>query len=154
MASIKHVVTPDQYRTIIVKGPSVCTLREEILQALKNFGAAEKVNSKQIKNNYLLFVTFTNPDSANEAVSSLSNHLQLPDDVVVQPHTPYRRPQDSISAFKLQVEWCRRARKTHAFVNFKHEEDFSIAVQRLCIFGHGLLGYGSSSMNVQTIQEW
>ena len=152
-ASIKHVVMPDQYRTIIVKGPSVCTLREEILQALKNFGAAEKVNSKQIKNNYLLFVTFTNPDSASEAVSSLSNHLQLPDDVVVQPHTPYRRPQDSISAFKLQVEWCRRARKTHAFVNFKNEEDFSIAVQRLCIYDHGICGYGLSSMKFRPSKD-
>ena len=140
-ASIKHVLMPDQFRTVILKGPSAGSLREEILQALKHFGAIERLYSKEFKNDHQLFVTFTDPDSACEAVQSFSNQLQLPD-VVVQPYTPYRRPQDSISAFKLHVEWCRRDRKQYAFVNFENEEDFSIAVQRFCSYGHATsVGY-------------
>ena len=133
--SVKHVLMPDQYRTVIVKGASVGTTnKEEILQALKDFGVIER-ESRNFKNDHQLFVTFANPDSAYEAVGSFHNQFQHPD-VVVQPYTPYKRQQDSISAFTLHVEWCRRARKEYAFVNFDNEEDFSIAVQRFCIPGH------------------
>ena len=133
--SVKQVLMPDQYRTVMVKGTAAGTKnREEILQVLKHFGVIER-ESRNFKNDHQLFVTFANPDHACEAVRSFHNQFELPD-VVVQPYTPYQRQQDSISAFTLHVEWCRRARKQHAFVNFDNEEDFSIAVQRFCIRGH------------------
>ena len=133
--SVKYVLMPDQYRTVMIKGASAGTIyREEILQVLKQFGVIER-ESRNFKNDHQLFVTFTNPDSACEAVKSFQDQPVLPD-VVIQPYTPYQRQQDSISAFTLHVEWCRRARKQHAFVNFDNEEDFCIAKQRFCIPGY------------------
>ena len=132
--SVKHILMPDQYRTVMVKGASAGTLyKEEILQTLRYFGVIER-ESRNFKNDHQLFITFASPDSACEAVRSFQDQLKLPD-IVVQPYTPYQRQQESISAFTLHVEWCRRARKPHAFVNFDNEEDFTIAVQRLCISG-------------------
>ena len=134
-ATIKYLLMPDQYRTVVIKGPSVGALKDEILQALENFGAMERVNSKEFNGEHQLYVTFLDPDNACEAVRSLGNEIHLLSDVVVQPYTPYRRPQDNISTFILHIEWCRRVRKQHAFVNFENEEDFSIAVQRFCTPG-------------------
>ena len=149
--SVKHVLMPDQYRTVMIKGASVGTVhREEILQALRHFGVIER-ESRNFKNDCQMFVTFTNPDSACEAVRSFQEQLELPD-CVIRPYTPYQRHQDSMSAFTLHVEWCRRARKQHAFVNFDNEEDFSIAVQRLCIPGHGTR-FGIHSMRFRPSKD-
>ena len=134
-AAVKHVLMPDQYRTIIVKGPSVFQAKVEIVKSLKRFGEIEKADNKEFRSEKQLLVTFADPDCAQEAVRSFSIQLQLPHGTEVQPFTPYKRQQDNLSAFTLHVEWCRRARKTHAFVNFENVEDFSIAVQRFCHFG-------------------
>lgn len=150
-ATVKHLLMPDQYRTVLVKGISDSALREEIEMALKCFGAIERVYSKDYKSNHQLFVTFLNPDSACEVVGSLSSQIQLPDDVAVLPYTPYKRPHDNLSTFTLHVEWCRRARKKHAFVNFENEEDFYIAVQRLCIPHRA--GYFLSSMKFRPSKD-
>ena len=136
--AVKRVLMPDQYVTVIVKGRFAGTVhKEEILRGLKYFGEIER-ESKNFKNDDQLFVTFANPDNAHEAVKSFQDHTEL-HDYVIQPCIPPQPKQDSISAFTLYIEWCRRARKQHAFVNFDNEEDFSIALQRLCIPSHAVL---------------
>ena len=75
--SVKHVLMPDQYRTVMIKGASVGTVhREEILLALRHFGVIER-ESRNFKNDCQMFVTFTNPGSACEAVRSFQDQLEL-----------------------------------------------------------------------------
>ena len=134
-ASITHVLMPDQYRRVIAKGPYVLEHKDELIAAFKHFGEVENVNIKQINKAHCLFVSYTNPDSASEAVDSIKTQIQLPDNVVVRPDV-VRKPQDGMSTFKLHLEWCRRARKNYAIINFVNPEDFSIASQRLCFARH------------------
>ena len=127
-AAVKHVLMPDQYRTLVFNGPSVSRYKDEIVHTLRSFGAIETVNSNS---HHQLFVSFSDPASASKAQSSFITRLKLPEDIKLQPCIPYKRSYDDLSAFTLHVEWCRRARQQYAFVNFKNEEDFLIAAQRL-----------------------
>ena len=127
-AAVKHVLMPDQYRTLVFNGPSVSRYKDEIVHTLRSFGAIETVNSNS---HHQLFVSFSDPASASEAQSSFITRLKLPEDIKLQPCIPYKRSYDDLSAFTLHVEWCRRARQQYAFVNFRNEEDFLIAAQRL-----------------------
>ena len=132
---IQHVLMPYHFRTVIVRGPhdeswrneAVTTLArfDEAVTTLARFGKCQ-VEKKVFANEIRMYVTYKNPtDAANAAKIDKS---ELPENVSIEPKLLQARGN---SGFQLQIEWCRRARRNFAFVNFECEADQIVAQERL-----------------------
>ena len=120
---IEHVLMPYQYRGVVVKGPDNTEWTSGVLESLLLFGDIERHNVKVIGKirECRLFITFYDPNVAQQA----AENLETPEGVTVQPQLPITREMGGM--FRLNVEWCRRMRRSYALVIFSHEEDFKIA---------------------------
>ncbi len=135
---IQHILMPYQYRKVVVKGPQDAGWTDELLLSLSKFGDIERSNTKIFskQGECRLFVTFQNPGHASEAVMT----LEPPEGIVIEPQSQFRAGE-MYSNFQLRIEWCRRVRKTFAFVKFSREEDFQVA--RGTLLGSSLFVAGS-----------
>ena len=125
--SVRYVLMPDQYRTVMIKARvKDCSLvwPEQLLEILSNYGMIEKYDYKIFKSEQKLFVTFFCPEDAMKAIE-----LKLPENVTIEPRIT--RAQGS-QQFSLQLEWIRRKRERYAFIEFNNEENLIIAEQNLC----------------------
>ena len=125
--TIKHVLMPNQYRTVMIKtnDSEYYEFAEEMEEKLSTCGKIEKCDHKIFKREQKLFVTFYHPEDAMK-----SARIILPENISIEPRM--YRTQNS-QQFSLQLEWNRRKREKFAFVEFSNEENLTIAVQQLCL---------------------
>ena len=124
---IEHVLMPYQYRGVVVKGPDNTEWTSGVLKSLLLFGDIERHNVKvfgRIRESRL-FVTFFDPDAAQQA----AENLETPEGVTVQPQLPITREMGGM--FRLHLEWSRRMRGNYALLIFSDEIDFEIARAQL-----------------------
>ena len=125
--SVKHVLMPDEYRTVVVKArknDSSLEWPKELLYKLSAYGQIEKHDHKIFEREQKLFVTFYKPEDAQRSIQ-----VKLPENVTIEPRV--YRPQGG-QEFSLQLEWNRRKRERFAFIEFNNEENLTIAEQHFC----------------------
>ena len=124
--TVQHILLPNHYRTVIVKGPVETSWIDQVKVILSQFGNIVEANPKSVKTGNHLYVTYDNPDSATKAVKT----IDLPDYLHIEPQhlsTTVQRPK----AFILKIEWGRRKRQNHAYLRFQTEVDASYAIASL-----------------------
>ena len=126
--AIEHVLMPHQYRTIVVKGPSVALLNE-VVPSLTDNGTILSTQLKEFKNEAKLLITYSKPSMAVHAVSTLTD---VPKGVTISPQLQKSSGSSAVKYFRLKVEWVRRERQEFGFITFSSNEDF--------IEGHSRLG--------------
>ena len=131
--SVQHVLMPHDYRDLRISGPldHDGMWQSVIAQELEKYGELQQKSLKHFQNQSCLFVTFSCPDAALEAVRS----AKTPEGVVIEPQLFRRQGGEAVSQFTLTVEWTRRERTNCAFVSFHCQEDFVIANR--CV-GHSM----------------
>ena len=123
---VQHILLPNHYRTVIVKGPVETWWIDQIKVILTQFGNIVEVNPKSVKTGNHLYVTYDNPDSATKAVET----NDLPEYLHIEPQhlsSTFQRPK----AFILKIEWSRRKRQNHAYLRFQTVVDSSYAFASL-----------------------
>ena len=124
---IKHILMPDQYRTVVLK-TNDCNnygFEEDLREKVAEFGSIEKCDYKIFKKEQALFVTFYHPEDAMKCIQ-----MTLPEKVTIEPRM-YKTQRSQ--QFSLQLEWNRRKRGRFAFIEFHNEENLTIAEQKLCL---------------------
>ena len=124
---LKHVLMPDQYRTVMVKArddDSSLVWPEMLIEMFSTYGRIEKYDHKMFKKEQKLFVTFYQPEAAMRSIQ-----LKLPEGITIEPRMFKAKGGQQ---FSLQIEWNRRKRKEYAFVDFNNEENLTIAEHQLC----------------------
>ena len=119
---IQQVLMPYHFRTVIVRGPLDETWVEDAVTTLTRFGELNQIEKKVFAYERRMYATYKNPtDAANAAKIDKS---ELPENVSIEPKLLQAKGN---SGFQLKIEWCRRARRNFAFVNFEYETDRDLA---------------------------
>lgn len=124
---VQHLLMPHEYRTVVVIGKSAELLDEAKAHLLK-YGDIVTISFKQFKNECKLYVTYSHPSMAANAVFSTEV-----DKVKLLPYLPKQSGADQVSkGFQCKVEWIRRERKNFAFIIFETPDDHYTANALLC----------------------
>ena len=127
--SIRHVLMPYDYRTLIVKGYDDEQWLLSFLEHLKTYGEIDNHFQRKSGRSCICNVTFCSPQDAYVACTTLDNS-GLPEGVTVQPQLR-KGGGGSGTQFTLKIEWSRRARCNFAFMTFNRSEDYMIAASQL-----------------------
>lgn len=119
--SIVDVLMPNQYRTLVVKGPLVGTWPEEIEEKLTACGTIERQKLGKFKVESRLFITYRNAKDAEKAVKVVT-----PAGVTIKPQLSRKQDGLTVSSLSLKIEWSRRTRKN--FVNIDFNTDYAATI--------------------------
>ena len=103
--TVQRVVMPYQFRTLVAVCPNNGSWVKEIEQRMGNYGKVEKTRFKQCHKDFRLFITFSDPNAAQRAMSE----CQYPNVTL--------RPWQS-QQFTVKIEWERRERGAFAHLSF------------------------------------
>jgi len=102
--SIQHVLMPEEYRTIVLKGPLNEPWVDDHLMKAKSCGKITlDTSTKDFASYKLLYVTFADPADAAKAVNLDVNNITV---------EPSRRETRVQATTTLKVEWSRRKERT------------------------------------------
>ena len=107
--TVQRVIMPYQFRTLVAVCPNNGSWVKEIERRMENYGKVEKTRFKQCHKDFRLFITFSDPNTAQRAISE----CQYPDVTL--------RPWQS-QQFTVKIEWERRERGAFAHLSFDSQQ--------------------------------